>query len=112
MGKRGAELKLTPKIQARVVRALKAGCFRVEATRIAGVTNSTFWEWMRLGKDPKARPIFRQFRKAVLEAALAGAANVDGEGLDGAEHEAGRPLLDGRATVVLDTPLLTSAPTA
>lgn len=66
--KRGPKPKLDAKTQARIVRALKKGCFRIEAAHAAGITKGTFCDWMKKGLAEPKTGLHRKFRTAVLEA--------------------------------------------
>lgn len=51
----GADTKLTPKVQAKILSELRAGNFRETAAAAAGVSSRTLRNWLRAaaeGKDP------------------------------------------------------------
>lgn len=65
--KTGRPSKLAPDVVARVVEALKGGNYRSVAAQWAGITDTTFRQWMRLGKK-KPDSVHGAFRRAVVEA--------------------------------------------
>ena len=65
----GRPTKLTPEVQDKIVNALRAGNYQETAAKYAGISDKTFYEWMRRGEsdDPK-EAIFVEFRQAVEKA--------------------------------------------
>lgn len=61
--------KLTPELQAEMVKIIRAGNYQVVACRHVGIPEKTFYEWMRRGERGwKIDEPFRQFREAILKA--------------------------------------------
>ena len=75
--KKGRNTKLTAAVQKKIVNYLKQGnTFEVSALS-AGVSKSTFYNWMAWGEDPESDPIYHDFREAVeMATALAEAERV------------------------------------
>ena len=65
--KAGRPPKLTLEVQTKIVGAIRAGNWRKVAARWAGIGDTTFKTWMRLGKTQR-RGKYRNFRHQVLEA--------------------------------------------
>lgn len=64
---RGRRLKLTAKVQDKIVTVIKAGNYCCVAAAYAGVAASTFWSWMQKGEE-QPKSVYGKFRAAVLEA--------------------------------------------
>lgn len=58
--------KLTPEVQERIVSAIRAGCFAETAAEYAGISASTFYEWMERGRRAEAG--YKEFFEAVQQA--------------------------------------------
>jgi hypothetical protein len=65
--RRGRPTKLTPALQARVCKLIRAGNFRTVAAAGAGVPMRTFSAWLAKGKSLKSG-VYREFRLALIEA--------------------------------------------
>lgn len=59
--------KLTPEVQKRLVKAIKAGNYYEAACGFAGIHYSTFREWMIKGEKAKSGK-FREFYEAIKKA--------------------------------------------
>lgn len=59
--------KLTPEVQKRICDAIRAGSFRGQAAKLAGVDRATFFRWMALGREEESG-IHRDFSDAVKAA--------------------------------------------
>jgi hypothetical protein len=79
MGRRnGRPSKLTPDVQDTICQHIELGQFQHIAAALAGISDETFWRWMRQGEDvveegtgrvlQVAPKRFRLFRAAVLQA--------------------------------------------
>lgn len=69
MAKVGRKTKLTRELQAKFVRAIRAGNFIETAADYVGINPDTYYDWMRRGKlSGEAHAIYRDFRLAVTEA--------------------------------------------
>ena len=60
-------LKLTRRVQERIVKAISSGSSLKIAHNCAGVPSSTFYRWMKRGEEGDGE-IFVAFRRAVLKA--------------------------------------------
>lgn len=60
----GRPSKLTPKIQEKIVMAIRAGSSPEGAAQYAGIDRSTFYRWMEQGRRARSGP-FRKFRDAI-----------------------------------------------
>jgi len=61
-----------PKVQATIIRHIRAGAFDWVAAQAAGVSRHTFWEWVRRGEGTGSRPtapIYARFANQVRQAA-------------------------------------------
>lgn len=63
----GRPSKLTPKLQEKVVLAIRAGSSPEGAAQYAGIDRSTFYRWMEQGRRARSGP-FRKFHEAVEKA--------------------------------------------
>lgn len=65
----GRPTKLTPALQARIVKLVREGNYPETAAQVEGVDPRTFYRWMERGQSegPDDEP-FRQFRQAVTRA--------------------------------------------
>jgi hypothetical protein len=63
----GRPCKLTPEVQEKICRAIRAGNYAYIAAEYAGVGKSTYHRWMQLGEQQESGP-FREFRDAVKNA--------------------------------------------
>lgn len=68
--KRGRPSKLTPEVQKKIVKALKAGNYRSIAAKFAGVSYESLVTWYGRGRDARAGH-FREFYDAVVAAETA-----------------------------------------
>lgn len=64
----GRKLKLTPEIQEKIVKAIKAGNYAVIAAAMAGISESTYYRWLEQGERPDAKSPYREFWESVKEA--------------------------------------------
>ena len=62
----GRRTKLTPELQQRLVQALRVGCTHRTACQCAGITYSTFYDWLRRGEAGNTR--YTQFSHAIKRA--------------------------------------------
>lgn len=69
----GRPTKLTAAVQAEIVAHLEAGGYAVRAAEAAGISEQTFYEWLRRGERPGSadRP-YRAFKAAVESARAEG----------------------------------------
>ena len=58
----GRPTKLTPEIQQRLVEALRAGNTREAAAAYAGISRSTFYNWLERGRNPRMTKKNRVFK--------------------------------------------------
>ena len=63
-----AEPKLTPEIQAELIKCIEAGMYYRLACDAVGIGNTTFYEWLKKGKLKNADPMYKNFRNAVKKA--------------------------------------------
>ncbi|MGZ3423127.1 MAG: hypothetical protein ACXVEE_35020 [Polyangiales bacterium] len=63
----GRASRLTPKVQDRVVLAIRAGSSPEGAAQFAGIDRSTFYRWMEQGRAARSGP-HKKFREAVEKA--------------------------------------------
>ena len=59
--------KLTPDVHKKIVNLIKAGNYNDVAAQAVGITESTFYDWMKKGEDGYSE-IYTEFSKAVKEA--------------------------------------------
>ena len=59
--------KLTPAVQEKICRAIRAGSFFIVAAHFAGISERTFRRWMKRG-DTKRPGRYAEFRREVLRA--------------------------------------------
>jgi transposase-like protein len=52
--KGGRRTKLTPEIQDRIYASLRAGNYACVAARLAGIAESTFYDWLEQGKRARS----------------------------------------------------------
>jgi transposase-like protein len=62
----GAPTKLTPEVQAEIVRNLAGGCYIETACAVAGIGTSTYYRWMQWAEE--GLEPYAGFRDAVREA--------------------------------------------
>jgi hypothetical protein len=77
----GAKGKLTPEVQDKIVKALRAGNYRTTAAKVAGIHDATFYNWIKWGEAQKKGRYFEFFEavkkaEAEGEAALIATINV------------------------------------
>jgi hypothetical protein len=60
--------RLTPEIEQRIVGFIRAGGFPWVAAEAAGIPRKIFQLWLRRGKKPRAKKLYRNFYHGVLEA--------------------------------------------
>lgn len=60
--------KLTPEIEKKICDYLKEGNYRETAAEMAGIGTTTFYNWLKKGKEAKRKSKFREFRDAVKKA--------------------------------------------
>ena len=63
----GRESKLTPEVKEKILSALRAGNYANVAAEYAGISETTFYRWLRKGREAK-RGIYREFFAAVQRA--------------------------------------------
>ena len=63
----GRPCKLTPEVQEKICRAIRAGNYAYVAAEYAGIGASTYHRWMQQGEQETSGP-FREFRDAVKNA--------------------------------------------
>jgi transposase len=63
----GRPTKLTPELFSAIVDAIRSGNYAQVAAATAGITEQTFYEWLRRGRD-EPDGIYRRFADAVLAA--------------------------------------------
>jgi len=81
----GRQTKLTLEVQDRIVAALRAGNYQETAARYAGISEDTFYEWLRRGKE-EPESAYSEFSEAV-EKAKADAEVRDVALIDKAAHD-------------------------
>lgn len=64
--------KLTPEVRARVLQAIRTGCYVETAAAYAGISKQTLFNWLREGArgDPRAVEFHREFTEALARAEL------------------------------------------
>jgi transposase-like protein len=67
--KGGRRTKLTPEIQDRIYASLRAGNYACVAARLAGIAESTFYDWLEQGKRARSGR-FSEFSESVMRAEL------------------------------------------
>lgn len=65
MARTGRPLKLTSKVQAAILTALRSGVKRKDAAIYAGVSYDTLVRWLKRGSSPRAKEQLREFYRAV-----------------------------------------------
>lgn len=60
--------KLTEETKNKIIQAIAAGNYQETAAKYAGINPNTFYTWMKLGENKKAKPIYKEFREAVEKA--------------------------------------------
>lgn len=63
----GRPSKLTPKVQDKIVLAIRAGSSPEGAAQFAGIDRATFYRWMEQGRTARSGP-HKKFREAVEKA--------------------------------------------
>jgi hypothetical protein len=63
----GRRSKLTPEVQEKITRAIRAGNYANVAAEYAGIGTTTFYRWLELGEKEEDGP-YRAFRDAVKSA--------------------------------------------
>jgi len=67
--KQGRPSKLTPELHAEIIILLKAGNFVETTCGTVGINKSTFYDWIKKGKNPNhPKNKYRKFREAVEQA--------------------------------------------
>jgi len=66
--KNGRPSKLTPKLRKEIVSLIKAGCFIEMTCALVGINKSTYYAWMKRGKESKRRTHLRTFYDEVTRA--------------------------------------------
>jgi len=69
----GRRTKLTPEVQASIVKLIRAGAFDYQASLASGIDASTFYRWMKAGEDADSvyRPFCTEVQQARAEARTA-----------------------------------------
>lgn len=65
--KTGRRSKLTPEVQERICKVIRAGNYAYIAAEYAGISETTFYRWMEQGEEQKTGR-HREFREAVKAA--------------------------------------------
>ncbi|MBZ9715506.1 hypothetical protein [Deinococcus multiflagellatus] len=69
MAPRGRKTKLTPALQEKFIRAVRAGNCVETCCDYVGINPDTYYEWQKRGQQGgAANEIYREFRAAVLDA--------------------------------------------
>jgi hypothetical protein len=63
----GRRTKLTPKVQEKIVSAIRAGNYAHVAAGYAGIGERTFYSWLQSGRENKS-DLYQQFLQAVKDA--------------------------------------------
>jgi transposase-like protein len=66
--KGGRPSKLTPELREEIVSLIKTGNFIEMTCAIAGINKSTFYDWMRRGKESKRHTRYKKFYNEVTQA--------------------------------------------
>jgi len=67
--KQGRPSKLTPELQAEIILLIKMGNFVEVACETVGINKSTFYDWIKKGKNSNhSKNKYRKFREAVVQA--------------------------------------------
>ncbi|MFO7948118.1 MAG: hypothetical protein R6V19_15035 [Armatimonadota bacterium] len=66
MAKTGRKTKLTAKLQDEICGHLASGCYAVTACELAGISESTFYNWLERGRD--GEDPFLEFLESVKKA--------------------------------------------
>lgn len=66
--KMGAPTKLTPEIENKIVQYIEVGNYAYIAAIASGISEKTFFNWMKAGEDENAPEPFRTFYERVKEA--------------------------------------------
>ena len=66
--KGGRPSKLTPELREEIVSCIKAGSWTETVCVMAGINKSTFYDWMRRGKEATRHTKYKKFYKAVKQA--------------------------------------------
>ncbi len=66
MTKVGRKTKLTPELQEQIVKYIEAGNFAKDACQAAGIGETTFYKWLKKGKEG-IEP-FREFQESIKKA--------------------------------------------
>jgi len=67
----GRPTKLTPELQAELIRAIGSGAFIEAACDYVGIDPGTYHRWMTKGAEEDAPEVYREFREAVKKARAA-----------------------------------------
>lgn len=62
----GRRTKLTPEVEDKIVTAIRGGCPYRVAAQLAGISESTFYNWIKLGEE--GQPPYAEFLAAVQKA--------------------------------------------
>ncbi len=65
--KTGRRSKLTPELQDKIVKVIRAGNYACVAAEYAGIGETTFYRWLEQGEAEDSGP-YREFREAVKSA--------------------------------------------
>lgn len=72
--------KLTDRTKTLLIQALQAGNDQKIAAQMAGIGETTFYRWMEMGAEEKAKKEYREFResveRAIAEAEVAAVARI------------------------------------
>ena len=60
--------KLTPELQKRITDAIQGGVDKKVAAAMAGIAESTFYDWLDQGRKPDALPEFSEFSESIERA--------------------------------------------
>lgn len=84
----GAPTKLTPEVQAEIVRNLASGCYIETACAVAGIGKTSYYDWLKrgeAGEEPYAG-FLNAVRKAEHKAELRANAIIQAEGEKDPKH--------------------------
>lgn len=64
----GRKTKLTKQLQDRIIEHIRNGNYPSISAQLEGVAESTYYSWMKKGREAKRKNIYREFHDAVREA--------------------------------------------
>lgn len=60
--------KLTPELRDKICKLIEEGNYPAQAASLEGVAESTFYDWMKRGREAKYKSKFSEFMEAVKKA--------------------------------------------